>query len=95
MKKKYDVEMLTWSSLRTIEEAKKDNDLETFWYEGADNYREAVSIAKQKSTRIGQMSKGKEIVSVRIMCYTDDDEFYDSLWIEEYRNGKKVSREEY
>lgn len=61
-----------------------DDDFESMDIDGADNYRQAVRIAKKLSL---------ERDAIDIVCYTPTvDTSYYTLWFERYINGKKQYR---
>lgn len=97
VKPRYEVVLLTWASTTSIEEAKKNHDLESFSFISCANYRDAVAKAKKASMDIGRTIRGdygiNEVVEVRITCYFEDDtSTYNEVWFEYYENGKKDER---
>lgn len=68
-----------------------DDDFESVDFYGANNYREAVKIAKQQSLKYPDTKMNR----VQINCYFEDDtSSYNEVWIEIYENGKKEGRYE-
>lgn len=74
-KKYYDVAIMNRVS---------DDDFESVNIDGADNYRQAVRIAKKLSLKRD---------AIDIVCYTPTiHTSYHTLWFERYINGKKQYR---
>ena len=78
-----------------------EDNYESVEFDGADNYREAVKMAKKYALDIGSGNmRYKESASldaclaqVTIICYYSDDiSDYNEVWQEEYINGKKTKR---
>lgn len=77
-----------------------EDDYESVEFVGANNYRDAVKMAKKYSLDIGSNIRYKESASldaglaqVTIICYYSDDvSDYNEVWQEEYINGKKTKR---
>lgn len=78
-----------------------EDDYESVEFDGADNYREAVKMAKRYSLDIGSgnirykesASLDAGLAQVTIICYYSDDiSDYNEVWQEEYINGKKTKR---
>lgn len=89
----YEVALKTYSPYN--ENAKNDEDYVTQDFCSADNYRDAVRIAKDWSLKIGTTPKqlGYELASVSIICsYADECSEYNIVYDEEYKNGKKLDR---
>lgn len=94
----YEVVLRTWSSFASHEDAVKNHDVESFHFESADSYADAVKIAKVYSLKKGDVFNGdygvKEIVDIVVVCYfADSDSEYNEVWNEYYTNGKKEYRE--
>lgn len=94
MKKNYEVGILGWAY--SNDNAEQDHDLETCAYNLADNYRDAVRIAKELSLPENSHNtacKNNKVVCTEVVCYTETEcTSYSVIFYERYVNGKKESR---